>query len=75
MRPTFDQAQLLELVDKADHAARRHFDRLTDRVLGTALGGIDEVEHPEQRRVQADLGDPLGELARGVDPDLGEEKS
>ena len=74
MGPALDQAPLLELVDEGDHAARGHLDRLADRLLRAALGGVDEVEDPEQRRMQVDLGDPLGELTRGVDPHLREEE-
>ena len=74
MGPALDQAALLELVDERDHAARGHLDRLSDRLLRAALGGVDQVEDPEQRRVQVDVGDPLGELAGGVDPDLREQE-
>ena len=74
MRPALDQAALLELVDDRDHAAGRRPDRLADRLLGAALGGVDHVQDPEQRRLEVGLGDPLGEAPRGVDPDLGEQK-
>ena len=75
MRPALDQAALLELVDDRDHAAGRRPDRLADRLLRLALGGVDHVQDPEQRRMQIDLADPLGEAARGVDPDLREQES
>jgi hypothetical protein len=74
MRAPLDQAALLELVDDRNHAAGRGPDRLADRLLGLALGGIDDVEDPEQRGMQVDLTDPLGEAARRVGPDLREQE-
>src|SRR6476619_3168699 len=70
MRTPLDQAALLELVDDRDHAAGRRPDRLADRLLRLALRGVDDVEDPEQRRMQIDLTDALGEAPRGVGPDL-----
>jgi hypothetical protein len=73
-RPARDEAALLELVDDRDHAAGGGADRLSDRLLGLALGDVDCIQHSEQRGMQVDLCDPLGEALGSEDPHLGEQK-
>src|SRR5436853_5663398 len=73
--PALDETSLLELVDERDHAAGRDLDAGANRLLGLSFGGVDQLEDAEQRRVEVDLGDPLGEAARGVDPHLREQES
>src|ERR1700760_3347050 len=70
-----DEATPFELVDQRDHAARRALDRLADRLLRAALGGVDEIEDPEQRGGQIDLLHPLGETPRRMQPDLRKQES
>lgn len=75
MRVALDQATALELIDDGDHAARRRPDRLGDRMLRLALGGIDHVQDPEQRWMQVDRRDSLGKSPGGVCADLREQEA
>lgn len=74
MRAPPYQAPPFELVDEADHRVAVHFQQVGEFLLTAPVTARKVRQDPEMGRLDPERGEPLGEPARDMMTDLGQQE-